>query len=649
LLSHLYISFRLRQIGKRRVRRSTPSRPIGHSNWTRKLYATFGLALLAFLLLPLLAQAHPQLPFHAQYDRSDPPANAKLPGGHPPTRVQVWFTEQIDPNFSKLTVFNQQRQQVDLGDSHGAPNDPSSLIISLPPSLPDGAYTVVYQTLSAEDGHRVTNAFSFVVGGAPLPTDTNAFLSSLQTSNQNLNTWSVGIRWLNYLGLTGLVGGLTFLLVVWRPSRTRLKAHIGDVLDHVCIQIESRAQWFFLACLLTLLLGWISFLSYQASSASASPVWQIIQNGALMTLLLQSRFGTLWLIRLGFLVGACILWLLLYHNKRKKGSQKTLPWLILLAGIGVMCTNSLISHAAAHRAAWILVPADLLHLASTSIWIGGLFCLVLVLPVALQLLVPGKGDRTHFFAAIIPRFTVVAMISVAILAATGIVQTLFLLNVLSAFSNGDYGEVFSATLGSEYGRALTIKSAVFLVLIGFGAFNAFRISPRMQQFAARTGNEDGAGSFAAGRLQYTFRRVVTTEASIMLSLLVVIGGLTSLSPHPPPRTSTTNGPLLREGQIADLTYHLAINPGKVGLNTFQVALIEQGGQSARHVDKVLAYFIMEDMQMGVEVLNFTPIQNTPGTYEATASILSMSGRWAIDLIVRRTGFEDAKVTIHFTV
>jgi hypothetical protein len=278
-----------------------------------------------------------------------------------------------------------------------------------------------------------------------------------------------------------------------------------------------------------------------------------------------------------------------------------------------------------------------------------LFCFVLVLPVALQVLVPGKGDRTRLFAAIIPRFTVVAMISVAVLAVTGIVQALFQLNVLSAFSSGDYGEVLSATLGSGYGRALTIKSAVFLVLIGFGAFNAFRISPRMQQFAARTGDEDGAGSFAAGRLQYTFRRAVTTEASIMLSLLAVIGGLTSLSPLPPPSASTTNGPLLRQGQIADLTYHLAVNPGKVGPNTFEVALIEKDGQPAQHVDQVLAYFLMEDMQMGIEVLDFTPIQNTPGTYKATASILSMSGRWAIDLIVRRTGFDDAKVTIHFTV
>jgi hypothetical protein len=187
------------------------------------------------------------------------------------------------------------------------------------------------------------------------------------------------------------------------------------------------------------------------------------------------------------------------------------------------------------------------------------------------------------------------------------------------------------------------------LLIGFGAFNAFRISPRMQRFAMRTGDEDGAGSFAAGRLQHTFRHVVTTECLIALSLLVVVGGLTSLSPPPPPSVPTTNGPLLLQGQMADLTYRLAINPGKVGPNTFEVALTEKDGQPAQHVEKVQGYFLMEDMQMGIEVLDFTPIKNSAGSYGATASTLSMSGHWEIDLIVRRTGFDDAKVIIHCTV
>ncbi len=615
-------------------------------DFIHKLLAAFSLALLLFLFAPLLAMAHLLLPFHAQYDHSDPPANARLPSGHPPTHVQVWFTEQVDPNFSKLAVFNQERHEVDLGDSHVALNDPSSLVISLHPRLADGAYTVVFQTVSAEDGHEVTSAFGFVVGGGPLPTNTSTLLRNIQASDTNLNAWSVVIRWVNYLGLVALVGGLAFLLLVWRPSVALLTHQMGVPLDDACTQVELRTRWFCLWCFLLLFLGWLGFLIYQTSVASASPLWQLFGNGALTTVLLSSHLGELWLVRLGLLVFASILWFLLYRNPIEKAHVENLLWFILFAGVGMMCTNSLTSHAAANHAEWLLVPADLLHLVSASFWIGGLFYLVLVLPVALRTLIPGTGDRTRVLAVIIPRFTVIAMMSVALLAVTGMVQALVQLNVLNAFFSGNYGQVLSAFLGSTYGQALTIKSIIFAILIGFGVFNAFRISPMMRRFATRTKEPDGAGSFAAGRLQRTFRRAVTIEAVIAVCLLLVVGGLTSLSPPPPPVTS---GPLLLQGQIADLTYHLAINPGKIGPNTFEVALTEKDGQPARSINVVEAYFVMEDMDMGIEVLDFSPIKNTPGYYGATASILSMAGHWQIDLIVRRAGFDDAKVAIHCTI
>jgi len=340
---------------------------------------------------------------------------------------------------------------------------------------------------------------------------------------------------------------------------------------------------------------------------------------------------------------------LLYRHQTEKTSLKNLFWLILLAGVGMMCTNSLTSHAAANHAAWLLVPIDLFHLVSTGFWFGGLFCLVLVLPGALQALVPGTGDRTRVLAVIIPRFTVVAIISVVLLAVTGIVQALVQLNVLNAFVRGNYGQVFSAFLGSAYGWSLTIKSILFAILIGFGAYNAFKISLKMQRFAIRTSEEDGAGSFAAGRLQRRFRYVVTIEVVIALCLLLVVGVLTSLSPPRPPNPSVTSSPLIRQGQIADLTYRLVINPGRVGPNTFEVAVTGKDGQPAQYITNVEAYFVMEDMDMGTEVLNFTPLKHTPGYYEATADVLSMSGHWEVDLIIRRAGFEDAKAVLHYMI
>jgi hypothetical protein len=58
---------------------------------------------------------------------------------------------------------------------------------------------------------------------------------------------------------------------------------------------------------------------------------------------------------------------------------------------------------------------------------------------------------------------------------------------------------------------------------------------------------------------------------------------------------------------------------------------------------------MQYMDMGIEVPEFLLIKNTAGYYGTIASTLSMSGHWQIDLIVRRTGFDDAKATIQCTV
>ena len=39
---------------------------------------------------------------HAQLVRSDPPENASLPAS--PKQVQAWFSEDVEPAFSELTV-----------------------------------------------------------------------------------------------------------------------------------------------------------------------------------------------------------------------------------------------------------------------------------------------------------------------------------------------------------------------------------------------------------------------------------------------------------------------------------------------------------------------------------------------------------------
>jgi copper transport protein len=596
-----------------------------------RLLAALCLAVLSLVAIPGRAEAH------AQYAHSLPAANARLASSSPPERVQVWFTERIEPSFSRLTVYNQSKQRVDADDSHVAPDDPYSLVISLRPSLPDAAYTVVFQNVSLDDGHHVVGAFSFVVGGSPLPTGTSALPGLTQSSDENLNGWSITIRWLNYLGQAAFVGGLAFLLLVWRPTVTQLTTELGSELSEARRQVNISTLRFLLWSLLALMGGWVAMLLYQTSAATEKTLWQLFADQTLFHYATESHFGIIWLIRLGLIVLAFPIWY--YGQSRKYDRDLSLaawPWLLLLLGIAILVTNSLNSHAAANQNAWVLIPLDVLHLVSAGFWIGGLFSLIIIIPSAASVLVPGTGDRTRFFARLIPHFSRVAIVCVIILGITGIGAAVAQLRS------------FDVLLTSTYGRALDVKILLFLLLLCLGAYNLLRISPRMNAFTKSRDKDEGAGSLAAGKLQMAFRSTIRMEALLMVFLFIVVGCLTSLSPPLPNNPPPAGGPYIRQGQSANVNYRLVINPGKIGENTIEVALTDISGKPIQGADAVLVRFTMLDMAMGVQEAHLQPVANQPGYYTAVGSDLSMAGLWQITLVIRRTGFDDVQISFSST-
>ncbi len=108
-------------------------------------------ALAVLLVGPAGADAH------AFLDRADPPVGSTL--RTPPAQVQIWFTEGLEPAFSKIQVVNQSGQQVDKKDSQVDPSNPALLRISLP-SLPAGRYKVIWRVLSV-DTHITEGDFTF--------------------------------------------------------------------------------------------------------------------------------------------------------------------------------------------------------------------------------------------------------------------------------------------------------------------------------------------------------------------------------------------------------------------------------------------------------------------------------------------------------
>lgn len=114
-----------------------------------------GLAAAALLVLAAGQRAEP----HAVLVRSTPVARATL--GSAPARIQLWFSEGLEPAFSSLSVWSEAGAQVDRGDAGVAPDNPRRLAVTLAPVEP-GRYTVRYRVLSV-DGHVAEGRFTFTV------------------------------------------------------------------------------------------------------------------------------------------------------------------------------------------------------------------------------------------------------------------------------------------------------------------------------------------------------------------------------------------------------------------------------------------------------------------------------------------------------
>ncbi|MDQ7820789.1 MAG: copper resistance protein CopC [Armatimonadota bacterium] len=99
---------------------------------------------------------------HARLVRSEPAAGAVLRSA--PREVRAWFSEELDPGRSRLSVWDARGRQVD--DGRGGVDlddlDRRSMVARLRPVGP-GTYTVRWRAVSADDGFVAEGQFRFTV------------------------------------------------------------------------------------------------------------------------------------------------------------------------------------------------------------------------------------------------------------------------------------------------------------------------------------------------------------------------------------------------------------------------------------------------------------------------------------------------------
>lgn len=117
--------------------------------------------MAAAFALAVLTVAPPAARAHAFLDHSDPAVGSTVPTS--PTEMHLWFTQELEPAFSWVTIADKSGASVNDGPATIDPNNKSEFDIKLKP-LHAGTYTVKWHVLSV-DTHTTEGDFTFQVKG----------------------------------------------------------------------------------------------------------------------------------------------------------------------------------------------------------------------------------------------------------------------------------------------------------------------------------------------------------------------------------------------------------------------------------------------------------------------------------------------------
>jgi putative copper export protein len=336
---------------------------------------------------------------------------------------------------------------------------------------------VSWHILSA-DGHPVGGTFAFSIGesGAasrivPVTRSGTGSVSNVRNSRSptggvtEKESPPVAAAALRGLGLGAMMAGLGLLFFA------------GGRMNKVdALPLATRLLLVGAASLIAHMIAWLNHITPPDS-------W----NGNIFGTTFDTRLGQVELLRV--ILAVLTVWGLVLARRVR---------LTLVLGAAFLLVSGAVGHPAAIVSSWT-IPAKAMHLLAGAIWLGGLIWLVIV-----------SRDPNADFQTEARRVSSAALISVILVGLSGTIQARFFLT-----SPFDLWQ-------SDYGRLVTAKIIGLLLLVGYGAYNRYRLVPAL----------------ATGETRAKLTRSVAQEIALV-SLLIVIGGFLSYLPTPPLPASTT--------------------------------------------------------------------------------------------------------------
>lgn len=418
----------------------------------------------ALLLLAALVAAGWASPLfaHTRLESSTPARGDTVAAGV--SRIGVRFTRPVEATLTTLHLLSGSDTVAGGKAVPVAGSDGKEFYFDLPAALNGGGYTVAWRT-SGADGHIIHGTFAFTVRPpavsataapapiAPLPAEpTSAPGPDLDESSSSDSALAIGVRWAGYLALLGMLGSVGFELGVLAPLRRR----------GVHALVTSRAAYgaWFLALASAALSVVLLIVRLWMQSAQAFGAAQALSAWRLTSLLENTVWGIAWVLQAVATV-AFFLGLLVARAPHGRGPG----WFGAAVGAGILCAVPALSgHAAAVEGlTGVAILSDAAHVLGAGVWLGTLGILIAAgLPAALW---ARDGDGTTAFAAMVNRFSPLALAGASLAAVTGVVNALFHITAVS--------QLWS----TSYGQFLLLKLVLLSVVVGTGFYNWRRVRP----------------------------------------------------------------------------------------------------------------------------------------------------------------------------
>jgi copper transport protein len=556
------------------------------------------LAVVAGAVVALMGPASPASA-HSYLVSSAPSDGAVVSTS--PGQLQLRFSEAIEAGATHVDVVGSDGTahhptRIELISSpakgSGSAGGPVLLVLDLPALHPD-AYRVSWETVSSDDLHRTSGVFVFGLQHAVTAAGWHENPPALAES---------GLRWLLFLAFALALGG-TLLARLYRPDADSAFAEPA----------LRRSRELAVSGALASLLVSVVLLAQQLSVSGEST-----------TALLDSSYGTRWLVRQG---GLMLLVVALLLRVRLTSGHRWLRGLTGVAAALAAIGSALLGHAGAGESpSPTRVAADAAHLLAAATWSGTLLVAAVVVVPRLRT----SGGEGVTARAALRRFLVPAGVCVGVMVVTGVY-----------LSSNVIGSV-DALLLTTYGQIMLAKVAVVVVASILALRNIGALHPVGMSVLARAVGGRGRGR-AAGRPRHVVPEAVAAALVLALSALLT-SGQPALEPQLVASAADSAQPVV-DGASADLQETLELRPNLPGSNVVLVGVFDTRRPAPGPVRGVDVILTGADGRAG-RPLALRSIAD--GRWTVPAS-LTASGAMRVQVVVHRQGLPDTAASYRWVV